>query len=136
MKPNKKFAKVKSKRSKMPKFYPIDDQMKELSAMLEKEISDWPGVSRRPMFGYQGLYRDGQIFAALPRSRAMKSPTSIMIKFASASPAVLESVKKDSRVATVSGMSGGGWFFFELDDASATKGALGWLGRAYEAAKK
>jgi len=35
-------------------------------AMLEKEISDWPGVSRRPMFGYQGLYRDGQIFAALP----------------------------------------------------------------------
>jgi len=136
MKPKKKFAKVKSKRSKMPKFYPIDDQMKELSAMLEKEISDWPGVSRRPMFGYQGLYRDGQIFAALPRSRAMKSPTSIMIKFASASRAVLESVKKDSRVATVSGMSGGGWFFFELDDASATKGALGWLGRAYEAAKK
>jgi len=136
MKSKKKFAKVKSKRSKMPKFYPIDDQMKELSAMLEKEISDWPGVSRRPMFGYQGLYRDGQIFAALPRSRAMKSPTSIMIKFASASPAVLESVKKDSRVATVSGMSGGGWFFFELDDASATKGALGWLGRAYEAAKK
>ena len=136
MKPKKKFSKVKSKRSKMPKFYPIDDQMKELSAMLEKEISDWPGVSRRPMFGYQGLYRDGQIFAALPRSRAMKSPTSIMIKFASASPAVLESVKKDSRVATVSGMSGGGWFFFELDDASATKGALGWLGRAYEAAKK
>ena len=136
MKPKKKFAKVKSKRSKMPKFYPIDDQMKELSAMLEKEISDWPGVSRRPMFGYQGLYRDGQIFAALPRSRAMKSPTSIMIKFASASPPVLESVKKDSRVATVSGMSGGGWFFFDLDDASATKGALGWLGRAYEAAKK
>src|SRR6267143_1023298 len=95
MKPKKKFAKVKSKRSKMPKFYPIDDQMKELSAMLEKEISDWPGVSRRPMFGYQGLYRDGQIFAALPRSRAMKSPTSIMIKFASASPPVLESVKKE-----------------------------------------
>jgi len=136
MKPKKKSAKVKSKRPKMPKFFPIDDEMKELSGMLEKEISDWPGVSKKPMFGYQGLYRDGQIFAALPRSRAMKSPTSIMIKFASASPAVLESVKKDSRVDPVSGMSGGGWFFFELDDASATKGALGWLGRAYEAAKK
>ncbi|HXN95647.1 MAG TPA: hypothetical protein VN879_14160 [Candidatus Acidoferrales bacterium] len=136
MKPKKKSAKAKSKRPKMPKFYPIDDQMKALSAMLEKEISDWPGISKRPMFGYQGLYRDGQIFAALPRSRAMKSPTSIMIKVASASPAVLESVKKDSRVDPVSGMSGAGWFFFELDDASATKGALDWLGRAYEAAKK
>ena len=68
MKPKKKFAKVKSKRSKMPKWFHIDDQMKELSAMLEKEISDWPGVSKRPMFGYQGLYRDGAIFAALPRT--------------------------------------------------------------------
>jgi hypothetical protein len=136
MKPKKKSAKVKSKRPKMPKFFPIDDQMKELSAMLEKELSDWPGISKKPMFGYQGLYRDGQIFAALPRSRAMKSPTSIMFKFTSISPAILESAKKDSRVDTVSSMSGAGWFFFELDDVSATKGALGWLGRAYEAVKK
>jgi len=136
MKPKKKAAKTKSQRPKMPKFFPIDDEMKELSAMLEKEISDWPGVSKRPMFGYQGLYRDGAIFAALPRSRAMKSPTSIMIKFASITPAILESAKKDSRVATMSGMSGGGWFFFELDEASATQTALGWLGRAYEAVKK
>jgi hypothetical protein len=136
MKPKKKVAKVKSKRSKMPKFFPIDDEMKELSAMLETEVSDWPGVSKRPMFGYQGLYRDGAIFAALPRSRAMKSPRSIMFKFASVSPAILESVKKDSRVDTVSGMSGARWFFFELGEASATRGALGWLGRAYEAAKE
>jgi hypothetical protein len=136
MKPKKKAAKAKSKRPKMPKFFPIDDEMKELSAMLEKEVSDWPGVSKRPMFGYQGLYRNGAIFAALPRSRAMKSPRALMFKFASISPALLESAKKDSRVDTVSGMSGAGWFFFELDDASATRSALGWLGRAYEAAKK
>src|SRR6202165_2217636 len=130
MKPKKKVAKVKSKRSKMPKFFPIDDELKELSAMLQTEVSDWPGISKKPMFGYQGLYRNGAIFAALPRSRAMKSPRSIMFKFASVSPAILESVKNDSRVDTVSGMSGAGWFFFELDDASATRGALGWLGRA------
>ncbi len=136
MKPKKRAAKTKSKRPKMPKWFPIDDEMKELSAMLEKEISDWPGVSKRPMFGYQGLYRDGAIFAALPRSRAMKSPTSIMIKFASVTPAILESVKKEPRIDTVSRMPGAGWFFFELDEASATRTALGWLGRAYEAAKK
>jgi len=59
-----------------------------------------------------------------------------MIKFESASPAILESAKKDSRVGTVSAMSGAGWRVFELDEASATRGALGWLGRAYEAAKK
>jgi hypothetical protein len=120
----------------MPKWFPIDDEMKELSAMLEKEVSDWPGASKRPMFGYQGLYRDGVIFAALPRSRAMKSPRSIMFKVASVTPAILESANKDSRVDTVSRMPGAGWFFFELDAPSAMHGALGWLGRAYEAAKK
>ncbi len=136
MKAKKKSTKPKSNRPKMPKFFPIDDEMKELSAMLEKEVSDWPGVSKKPMFGYQGLYRGGEIFAALPRSRAMRSPRSLMFKFASMTPATIESVKKDSRVDTVSGMSGAGWFFFELDESSATKDALGWLGRAYEAAKK
>jgi hypothetical protein len=136
MKPKKKAAKPKSKRSKMRKWFPIDDEMKELSAMLEKEVSDWSDVSKRPMFGYQGLYRDGAIFAALPRSRAMKSPRSIMFKVASVTQATLESVNKDSRVDTVSRMPGAGWFFFELDAPSAVQGALGWLGRAYEAAKK
>jgi hypothetical protein len=136
MKSKKKTAKSKSKRPKMPKWFPVDEEMKELSAMLEKEISDWPGVSKRPMFGYQGLYRDGVIFAALPRSRAMKSPRSLMFKFASVSPAILESANRESRVDKVSGMSGAGWFFFELDEPAASKDALGWLGRAYQAAKK
>ena len=136
MKSKKKAAKPKSNRRKMPKWFPIDDEMKELSAMLEKEVSDWPGVSMRPMFGYQGLYRDGVIFAALPRSRAMKSPRSFMFKLASTSPAILDAAKKDSRVDTNSRVPGPGWFMFEVDEASATKDALGWLGRAYEAAKK
>jgi hypothetical protein len=136
MKAKKKVAKTKSKRSKMPKLFPIDEEMKELSAMIEKEVSDWPGVSKKPMFGFQGLYRTGVIFAALPRSRAMKSPRSIIFKFASVSPAILDAAKKDSRVDAVSSMPGAGWFAFELDEASATKDALGWLGRAYDAAKK
>ena len=136
MKPKKKAAKAKSKRPKMPKWFPVDDEMKEFSAMLEKEVSDWPGVSMRPMFGYQGLYRNGEIFAALPRSRAMKSPRSLMFKFASMSSALLDSTKKDSRIDTISGVPGPGWFLFDLHEASASKDALGWLGRAYEAAKK
>ncbi len=136
MKPKKKSTKTKSKRPKMPKWFPVDDEMKELSAMLEKEVSDWPKVSTRPMFGYQGLYREGVIFAALPRSRAMKSPRSIMFKFASMSPALLDSAKKDSRIDTISRAPGPGWLLFELNEASASKDALGWLGRAYEAAKK
>jgi hypothetical protein len=136
MKSKKKPAKPKSKRSRMPNWFPLDEEMKELSAMLEGEVSDWPEVSKKNMFGYQGLYRNGQIFAALPRSKAMKSPRSLMLKFANASPTMLNSLEKDSRIDTVSGMSGARWFFFELDEASAMKDALGWLARAYDAAKK
>ena len=44
MKSKKKTPKPKSKRPKMPKFFPIDDEMKELSVMLEKEVSEWPGL--------------------------------------------------------------------------------------------
>ena len=136
MKPKTKPAKTKSSRPKMPKFLPIDDEMKELSAMLEKEISDWPGVTKKPMFGFQGLYRNGAIFAALPRSRAINSPSAIMLKFATTSPAVLDGIKKDSRFGTVSIMSKSGWLTYDLNEASATKDALRWIGRAYEAAKK
>jgi len=134
--PAKKAAKAKSKVRKMPKFFPVDDEMKELSAMLEKEVSTWGGISKKPMFGYQGLYRDGTIFAALPRSRAMKSPRSLMLKFASVSPDVLESAKKDSRMGSLSTMRSPGWFTFEVDEPAATKNALEWLSRAYKAAKK
>jgi len=120
----------------MPSWFPLDEEMKELSAMLEAEVSGWPSVSKKNMFGYQGLCREGKIFAALPRSKAMKSPRSLMLKFADASPTILNSLEKDPRVDTVSGMTGARWFFFELDEASAVKDALGWLSRAYGAAKK
>jgi hypothetical protein len=135
MKARKKAPKAKSRRPKMPKWFPVDDEMRALSAMLEKEVSDWPGVTKRPMFGYQGLYRDGVIFAALPRTRAMKSPRSVMFRFTAMSPAVLNSAEKDSRVDTLSGVPGPGWIMFEMDGGSAIRSALGWLERAYEAAK-
>jgi hypothetical protein len=134
MESKKKAAKPKSSRARMPKWFPLDEEMKELSALLEGEVSGWPGVSKKNMFGYQGLYRNGTIFAALPRSRAMKSPRALMLKFENASPTILNSLEKDPRVET--GMSSARWFFFELDEASAMKDALGWLARAYDAAKK
>ena len=136
MKSKKKPIKKKNTARKMPKFYPIDEEMKELSAMMEQEVSDWPGVAKKPMFGMQGMYRQGAIFAALPRTRAIRSPRSIMLKFTNAPKVMLESAKHDSRISGVSGMTAGNWVTFELEDVSAMKDALGWIGRAYEAVKK
>lgn len=136
MKARKTASKAKSRGPKRPKWFPVDDEMRALSGMLEKEVSDWPGVSKRPMFGYQGLYRDGVIFAAPPRTRAMKSAKSILFRFTAMSPAILNSAEKDSRVDTLSGVPGPGWLMFEMDGAPAIRSALGWLERAYQAAKK
>lgn len=136
MKARKKTSKAKSRRPKRPKWFPVDDDMRALSGMLEKEVSDWAGVSKRPMFGYQGLYRDGVIFAALPRTRAMKSASSILVRFTAMSPAILNSAEKDPRVDTLAGVPGPGWLMFEMEGAPAIRSALGWLERAYEAAKK
>lgn len=135
MKTKKRAAKTKSRRSKMPKLFPIDDEMKELAAMLQKEISDWPGVTKKPMFGFQGLYRNGVIFAALPRSRAMHSPRSLIFKFASMSSANMDAAKQDSRIDAISRMPGPGWHSFEVRSTSDLRDALEWLGRAYKAAK-
>ncbi len=48
MKPKKKSTKTKSKRPKMPKWFPVDDEMKELSAMLEKKSRTGPRSQRDP----------------------------------------------------------------------------------------
>ena len=136
MKSKKKLAKKKASPRKMPKFYPIDQEMKELSGRMETEGLDWPGVSKKPMFGMSGMYRSGAIFAALPRTRAIRTPRCIMLRFANATQTVLESAKKDSRINGVSGMTAGNWITFEVNEPSSTRDALGWIGRAYEAAKK
>src|SRR5207248_2448438 len=93
---SKTCAKVtSSQRAKMPA---ISDEMKRLSAMLEQELSTWPDVTVRPMFGMLGLYRHGVIFAALPRTRALHSGNSIIFKFDPMPRELLDRAKKDARV--------------------------------------
>jgi hypothetical protein len=61
--------KAKSAIPKRPKLLRISEEMKQWSAMMEHELSSWPSVKSRPMFGFIGFYRDNRIFAGLPRTR-------------------------------------------------------------------
>jgi hypothetical protein len=54
--------------------------MRRWSIALQEEVSGWPEVTSRPMFGLAGFYRAGTIFAALPRTRAVETPSSILLK--------------------------------------------------------
>jgi hypothetical protein len=107
--------------------------MKGWASALETEVAEWPGVSRRPMFGLTALYRGKRIFGLLPRTRGMGSPNSVAFKLEKAGTATMARIRKDARMQ-VTVMKARRWFVLELSEARDLKDALEWLGRAYEAA--
>jgi hypothetical protein len=128
-------AKPTRTNSKRPKLLRISEEMTQWSGALEQDLKSWPGVTSRPMFGLISFYRDGEIFAALPRTRALSTPNSFIVKFDPMPPNLLRKAKKDSRMASDQGSPGARWYSFELSSAGDLREALWWLNRAYEAAK-
>ena len=116
-----------------PRLPEVSEEMKVWSAALTEELMTFPGVTRRPMFGFTGLYRSGKIFAALPASRGMESPNGLAFKLVPARPALLNRLRQDPRVSYTQ-MQKARWFTFELGSDSDLRDALTWLARAYEAA--
>jgi hypothetical protein len=125
--------KYQIKRRAMPR---ISDQMKEWSARLGEEILRWPNVSARPMFGLLGYYRKESIFAALPVTRAIGTPHSIIFKFKSMNPEVLRRAKSDPRVDPERVGPGVKWSAFEVQSEQDLRDALWWLNQAYQQASK
>jgi len=128
-----KTRKTKRARPKMP---PISEEMKQWSAMLGKELSGWPQVSSRPMFGMLGFYRRKKIFAALPVSRAIGSPSSLIFRFDPMPADLQRRALKESRITPDNETPGARrWFSFEIDSTADLRDALWWLNQAYERAK-
>lgn len=109
-----------ARRPKLPK---TDAEMQRWSAELEAEVMSWPDVGTRPMFGLVALYHAKQIFAALPRTRAINTPFSLMVKL----PGV-----RDDRLT--SNGPGAGWTTFTMESPEDISEALRWLERAYDRA--
>ncbi len=127
--------------------------MQRWSAVLEEEMSAWPGVTHRPMFGLIGYYRDQRIFAAIPRTRAADTPFSLLIKLhrtAQRHPSTQNPRAGDPasprggdpgwpdargpRVAKGAG-PGSGWMTLAMESEADLAQALQLLGRAYEKAR-
>lgn len=116
-----------------PKLLKLSEEMARWSALLGSEVASWPGVKTKPMFGFIVYYRGKQIFAGLPKTKAMYSPNSLIFKFQRPTKALVTALHRDPRVS-VSEMGGAGWQCFELASDSDLRDALGWLDRAYRAA--
>jgi hypothetical protein len=122
------------KQSKRPKLVPISEEMKEWSAMLQHELSDWPDVSSRPMFGFLSLYRKKAIFAALPHTRGVGTPNSFMFRFASMAAELQQKARQAPQMRLEERSPGAKWYAFELNSTDDLRDALWWLSQAYESA--
>lgn len=113
-----------------PKMPPISEEMKQWSAMLETEVSGWPQISTKPMFGMLGLYRRKKIFGGLPVTRGFDTPNSVIFRFDPMPPDLEQRALRDKRISP-----GKRWFSFDVRSAADLREALWWLNQAYEKTK-
>jgi hypothetical protein len=128
---------MKAKKTKRPrpKMLRVSEETKQLAAMLGNELSTWPKVMMRPMFGLRGFYRGKKIFAALPVTRAIKNPNSLIFRIQPMPPNLLERAKKEPRIDTENAAPSAKWLSFVLNSEADFRDALWWLNQAYEHAK-
>jgi hypothetical protein len=115
-------------REPRPKLAPISEDMKEWSALLGTELSSWPAVTSRRMFGMTAFYRKKRIFAVLPRTRAFGESQSIGFKMERKTPQIRKHLAADPRIVPREDAK---WISLEIIDEKDLKNALKWLDRAY-----
>src|SRR2546423_15617003 len=130
-----KLKTTKTQKRPRPKMPPASEEMKQWSAMLEHELSTWPSVASRPMFGMRGFYRGKKIFAALPVTRGFGAPNQFIFRIQPMPPELLRRAKSEPRINLETRTPGAKWFTFEVSSTTDLRGALWWLTQAYERAK-
>jgi hypothetical protein len=117
----------------MPRFHKLSPEMERWAAMLAEELVQWPGVTTKPMFGLAGFYRGKTIFAAVPKSRCIGSPNTVIFKLPHGSKWRGDAAT-DSRVHSDSAETHK-WLHFEIGSDSDLRDALIWFERAFQSAK-
>jgi hypothetical protein len=128
---------MKAKKAKRPRpqMLRASEETKQLAALLGTELSTWPKVTTRPMFGLRGYYRGKKIFAALPVTRTIKNPNSFIFRMQPMPAELLERAKKEPRIDTENAAPSAKWLSFMLNSEADFRDALWWLNQAYEYAK-
>ena len=108
------------------KLIKVGAETQRLAALIEDEVVTWPAVTVRPMFGMRAFYRGAAIFAAVPRTRAMRAANTLIVKLPNTRGT-------PSRLGKGPGAD---WATFALESAEDLPEALRWIGRAYEMARR
>jgi hypothetical protein len=125
---------VKIERPQRGKLPPISEQMQAWSAALAAEFNDWPQVTQKSFFGFTALYRGEVMFGILPRTRGIFNENSVAFRFDKISRTTRAFMEKDRRVAAFD-KSKTRWFTFQLSSDADLHEAMGYLGKAFDAAR-
>ena len=132
----------KQKRIKMK---PVSEAARGWAEALAREVGSWPGATLKSAFGMTMIYRNGVVFAALPRTRTLYEEDAILLKFNRETPALRARMAAEPRLAPgsmeqrgVKPRKPGGesrhWRIFLMRSQSDFHPALEWLAEAHRLA--
>jgi len=68
---------ARTNKGKRPQLPPVSEAMRHVFTLLAEELSTWPDVSTKLMFGLRAVYRGSATFAMLPDKRSLEIPDAI-----------------------------------------------------------
>jgi hypothetical protein len=130
---------------KRAKMKVASEAIRSWSEALGRELETWPGVTLKGAFGMTMAYRDGVVFAALPRTRAIYEEDAILLKFHRETPRLLARFASESRLAAGTMEKRGStkskkrgeshhWRIFLMRADPDVHDAIEWLAEAYRLA--
>jgi hypothetical protein len=132
-------------KGKRPKMKATSEAMRAWAEALAREVEIWPGVALKHAFGMTLVYRNGVVFAALPRTRSLYEDDAILMKFLTEPPRLAARISADPRFAAgtmeqrrtnQSKKRGEGrrWRIFVMHADADVHDACEWLAEAYRLA--
>jgi hypothetical protein len=113
---------------------PASEELSSLVAAIEREVSSWPEVRVKRMFGMTAIYRSKQIFGLLPKTRSLRSSDSIWMKFVKLSAATKKKISKEPRIVPPRKPTGAQWYTLTCIVPEDYGFAIEWMALAHKAA--
>jgi hypothetical protein len=133
----------KKKRTAMK---PTSEAMRGWAEALAGEVEQWQGVTLKNAFGMSLLYRNGVVFAALPKTRAPYEEDAILIKFMSEPAAIAKRIAgeplfvgtMEQRMTKKHKTVGESkrWRILRIREDADVHAAIEWMAEAYRVARQ
>ncbi len=122
------------------------EAMRGWAEALAGEVKEWLGVTVKNAFGMRLLYRNGVVFGALPKTRALYEEDAILIKFNAETVQLAKRIAGETRFAgtmeqrrTNKAKTAGEskrWRILRIREDADVHSAIEWLAEAYQVARK